>query len=300
VSSVRIYHPVTTKGLLGWEVARAAARVGGFRFLPGSASIPEQVTALLDAHHIGYRCLALARANHPSRYLALVLDDSFACSAVAKLAFDEAGQAALNGEAEGIRKATSVLTGAVRTPRLDKEAPGLLILEPVDWLPRLASWRLPGEVAHSLGRYSRLEDHPHGTSGVPAHGDFAPWNLLRTKRGWVLLDWEHSSLNKPPFFDLWHYLVQSHSLLGRPSERAVLDGLSGRRGWVKTAIAEYARGLGRSAEDAPGFFDDYIEASAPQLAGKSHREREGLDARSHLRQSISRWQTRRPAAGSKG
>ena len=286
LTSVRIYHPMTLKGLIGWEAARAAAWAGGFRLLPGSGSIPAEVTLLLNEHGIEYSALALARANHPRRFLALVLDRSFSCCGVAKMAFDDRGRAALTKEAGGIRAADRVLSGAVRVPRLVKEAPGLLVLEPVRWLSRLRPWRLPAEVAYALGAYSREQSDAHG-GGTAAHGDFAPWNLLRARAGWVLLDWEHSSLDRPPFFDLWHYLVQAHSLLGHPSERSLLDGLRGSQGWVRTAVTEYARGLSRPSEEAIRFFDDYLEASVRQLVGKSHKERHGLAVRTELQRKIS-------------
>jgi hypothetical protein len=285
-SSIHIYHPVTVKGLLGWEVARGAAAVGAFRLLPGNAAPPDEVMECLSSNAIGYRSLAVARANHPARYLVLLLDDSWHRTGVAKMAFDQSGRDALDKEASAITAAAKVLTGRVRPPRLESVADGLLVLEPVDWRPRLAPWRLPGEVARELGAYSKMAAETHGSSGSAAHGDFAPWNLLRTNDGWVVLDWEHSSRSKPPFFDLWHYLVQAHSLLGRPSTQALLRGLDGRRGWVRTALVSYAEGSGMQPVEARTFFDSYIRASADQLEGKSDKEQHGLSARTRLRQQI--------------
>ena len=64
----------------------------------------------------------------------------------------------------------------------------LLLLEAVEWSPRLRPWVLPSEVAFALGRaFAASADG--GDRGM-AHGDFAPWNLLRTSDGWVLVDWE--------------------------------------------------------------------------------------------------------------
>jgi hypothetical protein len=246
-----------------------------------------EVTDMLSDNAIGYRSLAVAKANHPARFLILLLDGSWHRTGVAKMAFDEQGREALRKEATAIAAATRVLTGRIRPPRVESVADGLLVLEPVDWLPRVAPWRLPGEVARELGAYSKVASGAGGRDGYAAHGDFAPWNLLRTHDGWVVLDWEHSSRSKPPFFDLWHYLLQAHSLLGRPSSRALLDALKERRGWVRTAVAEYARGCGRQPEEAPNFFDDYIRASADQLAGKSDNERDGLNARTRLQRQIT-------------
>jgi hypothetical protein len=286
-SSVHIYHPVTIKGLVGWEAARAFASLGGFRLLPGRGAIPEEVTEILAVNALTYRSLAVARANHPSRFLALLLDGSFTCTGVAKMAFDDKGRDALHSEADAIESAKTALPAPVRPPRVHATADGLLFLEPVAWLPRVTSWRLPGEVAYAVGAYSRAAAR-EGTDASAAHGDFAPWNLLRTKDGWVLLDWEHSSGSKPPFFDLWHYLMQAHSLLGRPNKRTLAEGMREGRGWVGIALAQYARGCGRRPEEAIDHFDAYISASAEQLAGRSQREQQGLKARSDLQRQMTR------------
>jgi aminoglycoside phosphotransferase (APT) family kinase protein len=59
-----------------------------------------------------------------------------------------------------------------------------------------------------------------------AHGDFAPWNLLETASGcWGVIDWENCRQSADPYFDLFHYLVQSSSELRRPRKQAILDGL---------------------------------------------------------------------------
>jgi len=55
-----------------------------------------------------------------------------------------------------------------------------------------------------------------GPDATPlTHGDFAPWNLVRTTDGTVLLDWESARLGDEPLFDLTHFVVQTGALLGR-------------------------------------------------------------------------------------
>jgi hypothetical protein len=285
-NSLRIYQPVTVKGLIGWQVARGVAAIGAFRFLPGNEPPSKEVTELLSAHLIPYRFLAVAEANHPSRYLVLLMGASGECTAVAKMAFDESGRAALAREAVGIHAARGTLSGCVRPPHLQNAGDGLLLLDAVAWQPRLAPWRLPREVAHSLGVYSKTQGDPRsGTVG--AHGDFAPWNLLQTQGAWVLLDWEYASPSKPPFFDLWHYLLQAHILLGRPSAKTLVGALKGESGWVRDAVVEYARGLGRSPEDAKNYFEAYIAASAERIGGDPRQIRHGLRLRSQLQHQIA-------------
>jgi thiamine kinase-like enzyme len=97
-----------------------------------------------------------------------------------------------------------------------------------------------------------------------AHGDFAPWNLLETDEGWALVDWENCRATDQPYFDLFHYLVQSNSELRRPTKRAILEGLR-LNGWVGGVIEAYARGCGIDARDASLFLRDYLRTSAKEL-----------------------------------
>jgi hypothetical protein len=56
---------------------------------------------------------------------------------------------------------------------------------------------------------------------VIAHGDFAPWNLLRSTNGAVLaIDWEYGTLRGFPYLDLAYYVLQTLALVYRqtPSE----------------------------------------------------------------------------------
>jgi hypothetical protein len=95
-----------------------------------------------------------------------------------------------------------------------------------------------------MGAFYRAGTRGPGLQPGPAHGDFAPWSLLRTADGWVLIDWEDAAAAEAPFLDLCHYLVQGHAMLGRPSRQAVLDGFRDQRGWVGLAVAAYADGAG--------------------------------------------------------
>jgi hypothetical protein len=90
----------------------------------------------------------------------------------------------------------------------------------------------------------------HAATGA-AHGDCAPWNLLETADGFVLVDWEESSSGAPPFSDVLHYLGRVQTHLGRISRRRLSEGLLGR-GWAGAAFQAYADGagleLGQAAE----------------------------------------------------
>ena len=62
---------------------------------------------------------------------------------------------------------------------------------------------------HRRGAGTRLRRH-----GPVVHGDFAPWNLLRTADGIALVDWESSRFELDPMYDLAHFVASKGALLG--------------------------------------------------------------------------------------
>ena len=48
---------------------------------------------------------------------------------------------------------------------------------------------------------------------APAHGDFTPWNLMRTRTGLLALDWEFRLEEAPRLFDLLHFFLQTSVLV---------------------------------------------------------------------------------------
>ena len=49
------------------------------------------------------------------------------------------------------------------------------------------------------------------------HGDFAPWNIKLVNGRLFLFDWEYSTLEAPPGYDLLHFAVQTAKLLQKSS-----------------------------------------------------------------------------------
>jgi thiamine kinase-like enzyme len=96
------------------------------------------------------------------------------------------------------------------------------------------------------------------------HGDFAPWNLLKTERAWVLVDWEEARQRDRPFFDLFHYLFMAHLNLGEFSQEALLEGLEGK-GWIGRAIAAYAEGARLHDVDPRDLLIFYLHSSSQTL-----------------------------------
>jgi hypothetical protein len=75
------------------------------------------------------------------------------------------------------------------------------------------------------------------------HGDFAPWNLVRTSGGaLVALDWEYACAEGFPLLDLAYYLLQMAVLVRRRGPaRALRESVDGLGGLGETA------GLGEEA-----------------------------------------------------
>jgi thymidylate kinase len=282
--SLAIYHPVTNRGLIAWKAARGIAGVGGFRLLSGSAELPRPVAEPLGDLLTPGDHVALARANHPARFVALVLDVAGNQKLFAKIAGDAFGRDALEREGETIKKLHPLLPAPLVAPSVISYSNGCLLLQPIRWVARANAWWLAPEVAAAMGAfYARQESND--TSSRFAHGDFAPWNLLNTATGWALIDWESAQPGLPPFYDLWHYVVQSHGLLRKPSMNDISVGLEGR-GWVGTAANEYARAAGFSAEDVPAYFGEYLDSSSRLLNLSTLGGRRSLEVRERLRREL--------------
>jgi hypothetical protein len=178
---------------------------------------------------------------------------------VAKVARGEEGDRALEREAGSIERFRAQLPPPIAAPTILERSPGLLLMEPVAWRPRWRAWRLDEQVARAMGAFFRSTrtEGPEVVGG--AHGDWAPWNMLRTSVGWVLVDWEDASDAAPPFYDLCHHLVQSHALLGRPTLQELLRGFRQGDGWVANAVRSYAEEAHENELDAESFLITYLQ-----------------------------------------
>jgi hypothetical protein len=283
--ALSIYQPVTARGRVAWRVARLAAGAGAFRMSPRGEAPPRPVREALAPYMRAEETMAVGRSNHPGRYLAAIIDVCGDSRAVAKVATDPVGTAALEREAEAIRAYGSLLPAPLAPPRILDAAPGLLLLEPVAWRPRPQPWRLDPDVAHALGGFYRsgVDD---GADGGLAHGDFAPWNLLKTDRALVLLDWESARGDAPAFFDLCHFVIQSHTLLGQPSWDEVLAGFREGSGWVGAAVRGYADGAHLPAGRALDALESYLQATAVSV--DSDGQKAGSRARLRLLRRLGR------------
>jgi hypothetical protein len=278
LAGISVYQPVTLRGRLGWEAARALARVGGFRLLRRGEAPPREVRVRLAPHLPPRTTYAVMRANHAGRYVALLVDEDGRARAVAKVATTPEGEEALRREARAIAAWSGLLRPPVRAPRVLTVGDGVLLLEAVVFRPRLRPWLLRVAVARAVGALER--------EGI-CHGDFAPWNLLEEDGGFVLVDWESAGPVPAPAWDLCHWLVQAHALLGRPHRDELFAALEGR-GPLGEAVHGYLEEAGVPLDDLPRLFREHVERTRGGLDLRTEDGARGLAAREALLRELSR------------
>ena len=278
VRAAALYQPVTRSGRLGWRVARLLARVGGWRALRRSAPPPRSALEALGPALAPGDGVASSRANHPNRFAVMLIGERGGDDRVAKVVTDGPA-ASLDREADALERYGSLLPPPLVPPSMVARTPRALVFEAVEWKLRRAPWRLPPDVARALGAFYRAAG---GTeAGGPAHGDFAPWNLLETHAGWVLIDWEHFAEDEMPFYDLWHWFVQGHALLGRPLADEIIRAPSGE-GEVGAALRACAEGARIPVAPAAGSLEAYLTRTAAEMNPEKADGRVGLSARTAL------------------
>ena len=278
-TGLQVFQPMTIKGRLAWETARRAAGTGAFRLWPRRQAPGSDVREILSAHIPRGGTVALQKTNHEDRWVALVIDRNGQARALIKLSTARDGGSILRREADNIERFGNRLIPPMRPPRVLETTSNALVLEPVDWCPRRRPWELPESVAYALGRFAYSA---RGEEATMAHGDFAPWNLLLARDGWVLLDWENAGSGYSKMFDLFHYLVQSHCLLGRPTEGEILVALDHGQGTVARAIASFASGVDGGTDESGKEFVRYLEISKDRLDPAFPEHRRAIAARDRL------------------
>lgn len=109
--------------------------------------------------------------------------------------------------------------------------------------------------------------------GPIVHGDLAPWNVLSTRNGFVLVDWERSRLGTDPLYDLAHFVTQQGSVVGRFGPREAIATLTapGSPGW------RYLEALDIAPSTAPDLVVSYLQrTSSFGLEGRPRRYREEM------------------------
>jgi hypothetical protein len=235
---LELYQPVSRRARAMWLAARFMAGAGILRITTPSRELPPEFVELLGTVAQPADVIAVAIPRSPDRFLFETYDRAGQPTVFGKVWTGVPETSPLPREAEWLQFAGRNLEEPVRVPSVLEATAQHLLLEPVAWRIRSRPWRLAPEVARALGSFFALSSC---TEAGPTHGDLAPWNLLETRDGWYLVDWERASPLGPPFHDLLHFLRSSSMLLGRPRARAIPGGLEGR-GWIGRALREYCRG----------------------------------------------------------
>lgn len=281
-AGLSVHQPMTLSGRVGWEAARICASLGLFGVIRPSEDAV--VTEAVEPFVPPGGSFSVAYGRESNRAVVLILDRSGQPAAVVKIGLGLPDRARLSREAELLHDLSPLLGPPLSAPKVIAAEAGVLVLEPVPWHPRLRPWRLPPDLAEAMGRfYANTLD---GTLRHPAHGDFAPWNVLRTDSRWVLLDWENARYDSLPFADPFHYLVSAHTLLGHPDQVELLRGLNGE-GWVGAALAAYMTGASITGGVRAAFVD-YLRASTTELRPLHPHSARGRESRQRLLRALGR------------
>ncbi|TAE86062.1 MAG: glycosyltransferase [Verrucomicrobia bacterium] len=103
-----------------------------------------------------------------------------------------------------------------------------------------------------------------------SHGDFAPWNLLRSSCGKVMaIDWEWGRMDGMPGLDLVHYLTQEARLIHRLESRMALRAIEARLRSPEVALYLDHTGWGAHGMAA-------VLACAAYKEGAKHQKNSGF------------------------
>lgn len=90
-----------------------------------------------------------------------------------------------------------------------------------------------------------------------AHGDFAPWNALQVGSRLFFFDWEYSEPEMPAGYDLFHFLVQTTTLLEHKATAAAVSAAVMQR-ITQPDVASYWEAVGMDSTQIPKLFHLYL------------------------------------------
>ena len=324
-SALAVYTPVTLRGLAAWHGVRAVVSCGFGRLLPGrrlSARPPlmDSVSPLIGIER-GH--VAAASSFDGERGVLCVIDDSGRIRAFVKLAWSDQHEESLRRESDTLERLKG-MPPTVRLPRVifsgELEGFATLVITPVRGRPRLRPGGLGEQLVQAsstifrfgAGRrplaaalpliqtedpeWSRLLGEtrdaiePWAERSVPVglvHGDFAPWNLLEAGRSVGVVDWEKARFDGLPFWDLWHYVVQTAALTRRPRSTKALHRAIRGEGPLWHALRSYASSADIPVELGRVILPLYLASTGAQLVrGAGNGEPAQADSRSFRRRLL--------------
>jgi hypothetical protein len=269
-TALRIHQRPTANPLVT-SMAAIAAATGAFRFLARAGSCPPVRIRQALAEFIPPRStLSVSDTSQRGRYIVAAVADTGAIHWVAKVATTPSGEAGLRREQTFLEKLARLGASSVRVPRVIAHRENLLLLEPFVWEPRQKIWRMPEEVAYSLGRIFRLSSSSDQSKGL-VHGDCTPFNLRRSGRRWVLLDWECAADDGTLLDDMFTYILSGNAMLGRPGADEVVRAISGV-GELGRTLDAYQLGAERRVDLQP-LFVRFLERQLEHASSAVRKER---------------------------
>lgn len=324
-SAMAVYTPVTLRGLAAWHGARTVVSCGFGRLLPGRriSARPPLMDSLSPLIGIEGGYVAAASSFDGERGVLCVIDDSGRIRAFVKLAWSDQHEESLRREADTLERLKG-MPPTVRLPAVifsgELEGFATLVITPVLGRPRLRPGGLGGQLVQASATIFRFgagrrplatalpathEDDPEwsrllgetrdaiepwGEHSVPVglvHGDLAPWNLLEAGRSVGVVDWEEARFDGLPFWDLWHYLVQTAALTRRPRSTEALHRAIRGEGPLWQALRSYASSVDIPVELGRVILPLYLAATGPQpVRGGGIGEHDQADSRAFRRRLL--------------
>lgn len=109
--------------------------------------------------------------------------------------------------------------------------------------------------------------------GFVVHGDLAPWNMIPSATGVVLVDWEKSRFAQDPLCDLAHYVVRVGALLRKWQPPAAVRHLIGSESVGRRYLCE----IGLDPESAAEHLRRYLGRPTSRSATNSNIRRYELE-----------------------
>jgi hypothetical protein len=111
------------------------------------------------------------------------------------------------------------------------------------------------------------------SGGFVVHGDLAPWNMIPSTTGIVLVDWEKSRFAQDPLCDLAHYVVRVGALLHKWPPHAAVRHLIG----AESVGGRYLCEIGLDPDSAPEHLRRYLGRPTRRSATNSNIRRYELE-----------------------
>lgn len=280
LAAVGIYQPMNRRGRAVRLLAQIGAISGMTRFMP-RGEIPEKLYEAIW-QWLPERGTIAARWLRRGRWFVLVIGGDGRPTSALKVALTSEARKSIARERAALEVVEPLMGSPVMVPELREASDSALVMRPVGWKAPKRPLELPEEVAGALGTiFASTKGWNGEVLRGRVHGDFAPWNVLWDGRQWVILDWEESRPDGPPFYDIFHFFVQCHSIMGRPAAAEIIDGMRGS-GPVAVALEAFARGAGIDPSLSREYFDAYLRISADWLDPSERLYRTGIAKRRAL------------------